>query len=178
MQTSLGFAVAALSGSGGLGLIFLTSGVSKLRHRVLLPGVIASYRLLPDFAVAPVAIALPFVETLTGAALIAGITPVPVAVAILLLTVFAAAMAINIRRGRTHIDCGCGRSQLRHPISWALVARNAILAALLAPALLPRAQLGAMDLATAFAGGIAIFVAYVLFNSIGALIASPAALRR
>ena len=45
-------------------------------------------------------------------------------VAMALLALFAAAMAINIRRGRDHIDCGCGQSFLRQTLSWMLVARN------------------------------------------------------
>jgi hypothetical protein len=163
-----------------VGLIFLTAGVSKFRHRALLPGVVANYRLLPPSLVAPVAAILPIAEILIGAALIAGIAPValPVVLAMLLLGLFAAAMAINIARGRTQIDCGCGRSQLRHPIGWGLVARNMVLAGLLAPRLLPAPVLSPIDLAAGIAGGLAIFLAYVLFNSIGALIASPAAALR
>jgi uncharacterized membrane protein YphA (DoxX/SURF4 family) len=180
MAPSLGLAVVALSGSTGVGLIFLTAGVSKFRHRALLPGVVANYRLLPPSLVAPVAAILPIAEILIGAALIAGIAPValPVVLAMLLLGLFAAAMAINIARGRTQIDCGCGRSQLRHPIGWGLVARNMVLAGLLAPRLLPAPVLSPIDLAAGIAGGLAIFLAYVLFNSIGALIASPAAALR
>jgi uncharacterized membrane protein YphA (DoxX/SURF4 family) len=180
MAPSLGLAVVALSGSTGVGLIFLTAGVSKFRHRALLPGVVANYRLLPPSLVAPVAAILPIAEILIGAALVAGIAPValPVVLAMLLLGLFAAAMAINIARGRTQIDCGCGRSQLRHPIGWGLVARNMVLAGLLAPRLLPAPVLSPIDLAAGIAGGLAIFLAYVLFNSIGALIASPAAALR
>ncbi|MDI1295317.1 MAG: methylamine utilization protein MauE [bacterium] len=177
MEPALALAVVALAASVGIGLIFLTGGLSKLRHRILLPGVIANYRLLPPSLVAPVAIALPFVEILTGGALLVGIAPVPVIVAILLLGIFAVAMGINIVRGRSHIDCGCGRSHLRHAIGWPLVGRNGALALLLAPRLLPAPALLLGDRLTAMAGGLALYLAYLLFNSIGALIASPTARR-
>ncbi|MDF0543033.1 methylamine utilization protein MauE [Sphingobium sp. H39-3-25] len=182
MVHSLGLAVVALSGATGVGLVFLTAGLSKFRHSALLPGVVANYRLLPPSLVAPVAAILPIAEILIGAALILGIGPLslalPAVLAMLLLGLFAAAMAINIGRGRTQIDCGCGRSQLRHPIGWGLVARNMVLMGLLAPRLLPAPVLSPIDLAAGIAGGLAIFLAYVLFNSIGALIASPAAALR
>ena len=175
---ALVLAIMGLAASVGVGLILLIAGFEKLRHRILLPGVIANYRLLPNGLVAPAATILPIAEILIGAALIAGGSPLPVLLAILLLILFGAAMAINIRRGRTHIDCGCGRSQLRHPIGWSLVARNAILATLLVPRLWGAPTLGAMDIVTAMVGGVALYLTYLLCNSIGALIALPAAHRR
>lgn len=175
---ALGLAIMGLAASVGVGLILLIAGFDKLRHRILLPGVIANYRLLPNGLVAPAATILPIAEILIGAALIAGGWPLPVLLAILLLMLFGGAMAINIRRGRTHIDCGCGRPQLRHPIGWSLVGRNAVLATLLVPRLWDAPPLGAMDIATAMVGGVALYLAYLLCNSIGALLALPAAHRR
>ncbi|MEQ6334475.1 MauE/DoxX family redox-associated membrane protein [Sphingobium sp. MK2] len=174
----LGLAITGLAASVGIGLILLIAGVNKLRHRTLLPGVIANYRLLAPALIAPAATMLPIAEILIGGALILGFAPLPVMLAILLLAVFGLAMAINIRRGRTQIDCGCGRSQLRHPIGWPLVVRNAVLAILLAPRLLLAPLLSAMDIGTAIAGGIALYLAYLLCNSISALIALPVAHRR
>ena len=96
-----GLAIAALAAAIGIGLILLQAGVSKLRHRILLPGVIANYRLLPPALVAPAATLLPLAEIAIGATLIAGLAPVPVLLAMLLLAIFASAMAINIARGRS-----------------------------------------------------------------------------
>lgn len=152
-----------------VGLVFVVAGVSKLRHRDLLPGVIANYRLLPEAAVAPAALLLPIAELLVGAALIAGESLFAPLSAIALLLIFAAAMAVNLRRGRSHIDCGCGRSHLRQPLSWALVVRNVALAA----ALLPRLALGGWpalpQLAIALAAGASIFLFYLLFNTLRTL---------
>lgn len=175
---ALGLAITALAASVGVGIILLVGGLSKWRHRALLPGVIANYRLLPTALIGPAALVLPFAEMLIGGALVAGLAPVPVLFAMLLLGLFALAMVINITRGRTHIDCGCGRSQLRHPIGWVPVARNLGLIALIAPRLLPAPPLSMLDIVTAMAGGGALYLAYLLLNTIGTLIASPAAAYR
>jgi uncharacterized membrane protein YphA (DoxX/SURF4 family) len=167
-------AVTGLAGSIGVGLIFLTAGIEKQRNRAILPGVISNYRLLPDALVGPVAIALPFVEIALGLMLLVGLSPIPVLLAITLLLLFAAAMAINVARGRAHISCGCGRSELKHGLSWGLVMRNLGLATLLAVRLLPTTPFALMDLITAAAAGIGFYIAYVLLTSIGALVAAPA----
>ena len=104
-----------VAASVAVALLFAVAGIDKLRHRDLLPGVIANYRLLPDALVAPAAALLPGVELLVGAGLLLGFAPLAPMVAIALLLVFAAAMAINIGRGRRHIDCGCGHSGLASP---------------------------------------------------------------
>lgn len=170
--------VAALAGAIGIGLVFIQSGAAKLRHRDLLPGVIANYRLLPDALVAPVAGTLPLAEIALGLALAITASALAAAGAMALLLVFAAAMAINVRRGRTHIDCGCGRSQLRQTIGWPLVARNVVMATLLLPALVPSGTLAAGDIAIAAGAGLVLFLLYQLFNAIVALSASPLATGR
>lgn len=175
---ALGLAIVALAAAIGIGLILLQAGISKLRHRALLPGVIANYRLLPPVLVTPAATILPLAEIAIGIMLIAGLAPVPVLLAMLLLALFAGAMATNILRGRSHIDCGCGRSQLRHPIGWPLVVRNLLLVALVAPRLLPAPPLSTLDIATAAAGGIALFLAFHLLGAILTLIATPAVAHR
>ena len=163
-----------LTVSIAVGLLFLVAGVAQWRHRALLPGVIANYRLLPVALVGPAAIALPLVEVATVVALLIGLHPLPVLVAVGLLLLFAAAMAINIVRGRGHIDCGCGHGALRHPIGWPLVARNVALTSLLGLHLRPASPFAAMDVATALAGGVAIALLCLLLQSLTALAASPA----
>ena len=78
-------------------------------------------------------------------------------------------MAINLRRGRAHIDCGCGQSFLAQSLSWTLVARNAVLAALLLPSL---AVAGPMILSATLTGvgaGFGFFLLYLLLNVFSAL---------
>lgn len=173
-----GAGVIGLAGAVALGLVFLHAAISKLRHRDILPGVVANYRLLPAPLVGPVAAALPLVELVLGAALLSGVSRLVVLPAVLLMWIFAAAMAINIGRGRRHIDCGCGRSQLRQPLSWLLVWRNLGLTLVALPRLLPSAAPTALELATAISAGAGLFLITLLFNAIGALAASPLAVKR
>ncbi|PZQ60826.1 MAG: methylamine utilization protein MauE [Sphingomonas taxi] len=173
MDGADGLAIAGLAASIGVGLILAVAGAAKLRHAALMEGVVANYRILPPRLVAPVARALPYAELVVGAALMAGIRPWPQGLAIALLLGFAAAMAINIRRGRTHIDCGCGLSALRQPLDRALVARNLVLAAMLLPARAGSAVAGMVPIAVSVAGGVALFLFYLVFNAIGALSHPP-----
>jgi hypothetical protein len=168
-----GLAMLGQAGAIAVGLVFVQAAIAKLRHRDLFPGVLANYRLLPEALIAPVAMILPAAELLIGLALLAGGQRFAVLPAAFMLCAFAAAMAINIVRGRNQIDCGCGRSQLRQPLSWLLVARNLVLAALLLPRLLPAPPSSSLDLALALAGGVGLFTITMLFNAIGALAASP-----
>lgn len=173
-----GLAIAATAASVGTGLVFLSAGIAKLLHRELVPGVVANYRLLPDALVGPVAAVLPLAEVAIALALLGGFGLFAALPAIVLLLAFAGGMAINIRRGRSHIDCGCGRSQLRQPLSWSLVARNGVLAVLLLPALLPIPAATGADFVIGLASGMSLFVLVLLFNSIAALAASPLASAR
>jgi hypothetical protein len=178
-------AIGLVAGAGALGngLVLAGAGLGKLRHRALLSGVVGNYRLLPDGLVMPVALVLPWVELGLGAALVAvpfagGVwTQVAGAAGAGLLLVFALAMGINLARGRGAIDCGCGRSELRQPLSRALVARNLVLALplLLAAAGGARVSLQGFDLVSLVVGGVAIALAYHLFNALVALRASPLA---
>ncbi len=166
-------AAIGLAGAIGVGLVFAQSALVKLLHRELVPGVVANYRLLPEWLVGPVATVLPLAELAIGLALLAGGQRLAVLPAMLLLLVFAGAMAINIKRGRSFIDCGCGRAQLRQPLSLALVLRNLVLALLIAPRLLPASPAEGADVAVALAGGVSLFLVYTLFNAIAALASSP-----
>lgn len=166
-------ALLGLTGGIAVGLLLLVAAVDQWLHRALLPGIIANYRLLPARLVGPAATALPIAEGVTGAALIAGLHPLASLAGIALLLLFAGAMAVNIRRGRGHIDCGCGHGALRHPISWGLVARNLCLAALLALRFVTETTFGAMDIVTAVAGGATLFLLSQLSHSLFALAASP-----
>lgn len=175
---TLGYGVIGLAGALCVGLVFTHAGLVKLQHRQLMPGIVANYRLLPEALVGIVARALPVVELAIGLALLAGGLRLAVLPAALLLIVFAGAMAINLRRGRSHIDCGCGRSDLRETLRWSLVSRNLALAAIVLTRLVPSAPASPLDLVAAIAGGLGMFLITLLFNAIGALAASPLAAKR
>lgn len=159
----------------GIACIFLTAAVGKLRHLSVFEGVLANYRLLPGWAIAPLHLLLPLVELVVGVGvLIAPRLAGPSAALLLLL--FAAAMAINLRRGRRDIDCGCHQSVLRQRLSWTLVGRNAVLAALALTAAWPLPVAGPSPWLTGAAAGLALFILYSTMNALWAL--GPAARRR
>jgi hypothetical protein len=89
--------------------------------------------------------------------------------AIVLLLLFAWAMAVNLRRGRDHIDCGCGGGSPRQTLSWALVWRNLGLAGLASAAALSSSAVDLPIQGAAFAGGAVLFLIYLLFNTLAAL---------
>jgi len=174
-----------LTGAFGAGIVFIEAGLAKLRHRDLLPGVVANYRLLPETLVAPFSAVLPVVELGLGLGLVASVLTggslawlaLPAAA---LLLVFAAAMAINIRRGRRAIDCGCGRSQLRQPLRWGLVARNialALVVAVHALSALDDARAPFVNVALAVMAGTVLWAMVLLFNALAALATSPLAVQ-
>jgi len=160
----------AMAGRVCVGLIFLLAAMQKAAHWRLLPGVIANYRLLPPALVAPVAAALPPVEMIVGILVLsAQLRPFAELTAIGLLILFAAAMAVNLRRGRAHIDCGCNRPFLKQSLRWSLVARNAMLAALLLPSLATPGPAALSAILTGATAGLAFFLLYLLLNTISAL---------
>jgi hypothetical protein len=161
--------IAGLAASVYVGLVFLLAASDKLRHRDLLPGVIANYRLLPGGLVQPVAVALPLLELLVALALLAGNRPAAPLAAIALLLLFAAAMAINIQRGRRHIDCGCGHAGLRQQLGWPLVVRNLAMAAALVLRLVSPASATPVDMALAAVAGTMVFLLVLMFNALKAL---------
>ena len=163
------FQIAGLAASIAIGLVFLVAGIDKLRHRALLPGVIANYRLLPTPLVAPAALLLPLIELLVAAGLLAGNRPAAPLAAIALLLVFAGAMAINIRRGRTAIDCGCGHSGLRQSLGWGLVGRNLLFALALGLRLAAGTELAMADVVIGVVAGLASFLLMQMFTVINAL---------
>ncbi len=162
--------IVALAGRVCVGLIFVMAAAQKFGHWRILSGVISNYRLLPRMLVAPAAALLPPLELVLGLLLLLGLAQGQAALGtFLLLAVFATAMAINLRRGRAHIDCGCGQSFLAQSLSWALVARNGALVALLLPSLAVSGPLTMSAALTGVSTGLAFFLLYLLFNTISAL---------
>lgn len=88
------------------GALFIAAGASKVGHFDDLASAIAGFRLLPEAAIGPVAVALPFFEIGLGAYLVAGLfTRAAAIVASVQLTIYAAAIASAVIR---HIPANCG----------------------------------------------------------------------
>ena len=114
--------------------VFGAAAIAKLRALDAFVGVVHNYRLVPEPLERPLAYALPIVELAIAAGVLlpAGRAPAALAAAVMLV-LFAGAMAINLMRGRRDIDCGCFATVLRQRLSWPLVARNLLLAAVALP---------------------------------------------
>jgi hypothetical protein len=111
--------------------VFGAAALAKLRALDAFVGVVHNYRLVPEPLERPIAYALPVVELAIAVGVLAPATRAPAAfAAAILLALFAGAMAINLGRGRRDIDCGCFATVLRQRLSWPLVLRNLLLAAL------------------------------------------------
>jgi putative oxidoreductase len=90
-----------------VGAAFVYAGAIKLGDPLQFADNIASFRILPDSFINPLALSLPMFEVLSGGLLAAGWFRRPAALAIVIVSVvFLAAIASALARGLT-IDCGC-----------------------------------------------------------------------
>lgn len=154
----LGHAVA-----GALALVLAVGAWSKLADLDGFAFSVERYRLLPAAAARVLAFALPFTEALAAALLVLPAARVPGALlAAAIVALVTGAVVVNLLRGRTDIDCGCAGAGQRKRLSWALVARNAVLLAGCALALAPAATrpLVWLDAFTATFAAAALWFAY------------------
>lgn len=90
-----------------LGGIFIYASLDKIAHPGEFARIIANYAILPDFLVTLPALALPWVELVTGLCLVIGLWPRSSALLLtLLLLLFTAALGVNALRGIS-MSCGC-----------------------------------------------------------------------
>jgi len=111
-------------------VLFIASAVGKVVSLREFREIIGQYDLLPTLLLWPAAVLIPILETVIAVSLIAGV-PIAAPAATTLLGIYGAAMAVNLLRGNSDINCGCSMSATSQQLSWTLVARNAVLAALL-----------------------------------------------
>lgn len=109
-----------------LGAIFIVAGAGKIGHATDFAAQIAGFRILPEPAIAPLALMLPFLELLLGGYLIVGLfTRAAAWIAAALLLTFDAAIASAVVRGMS-VSCGCFGPQDKSVTTWAEVARDAV----------------------------------------------------
>src|SRR5439155_19636457 len=121
-----------------LALLFSVAAGHQLQDLGRFRATLVEYRLLPAGLVPLAAALVVAVEVAAaGALLVPGARAAGLVSAATLLVVYGAAVAINLVRGRRDIDCGCAGPAGRRPISGALVARNAALAALALAGMVP-----------------------------------------
>ena len=127
-----------------LGVALLVAGVLKAGHVPEFAAQIAGFRLLPAALVAPLALALPYVEMLLGLYLVIGLFTRIVAVIVSIeFVIYAAAIASAVLR---HIaaNCGCFGPNDHAVADWPHVALDLVLAAL--AAIVARGAPGALAL--------------------------------
>jgi hypothetical protein len=171
----------------GCALLLARAAAHKLAQRRELVAIVANYRIVPA-SWAAVAAKYPFIPTswAAGAAVIVVISEIAAAVLLVypptralgasiaasLFITYAAAIAVNLKRGRTHIDCGCvGPSQRRSIGAW-MVWRNGVLAIAAAASATPVAAraLSMFDLLTICGGVAALALVYSAFDQLGAIV--------
>lgn len=161
-----GFVVVVLARSVG----------DKLHDYALYSATLVDYCLLPDFAVPFAAAGLLAAEaSAIVLLLIPATSALGTALAILLFALYGSAMAMALLDGRTEIECGCGgEGQL---VSWGLVARNAVLAAIAAPLVSPMTarSMGSLDFLFA---AVAVVVVCLLLAIAEKTIGNAAAIKR
>lgn len=90
-----------------LGAIFVAASLPKLLDPPSFAHMIYNYRLVPGFAINALALVMPWLELLSGIALILGIWRRPAAAIIgAMLVVFIIAISINLARDNA-VNCGC-----------------------------------------------------------------------
>ncbi len=111
-----------------IAIIFCVAATAKFLAWSELPGVVQNFRVLPQVLITPVSFILPFLEASVAMGLLIKVTrPWAAFFAGFLFAIFGVALAINFYRGRRQIDCGCFKSDLKQPISKAILTRNLIL---------------------------------------------------
>ncbi len=110
-----------------LGGLLILAAITKLTDRAAFRTAVAEYKLLPHALEAPFAAALPVVELLLGALLLAGLgTAIAAWAAVPVFLSFSIAIGVNMARGR-ELDCHCFGSVQSEPIGWPSLIRSSAL---------------------------------------------------
>ena len=111
--------------------LFLGACIAKIRDPEGFALAVSRYRILPDVLVNPVAIILPWIELLSGLAVLAGPARFRAAGALVItgmLAVFTIAISLNLLRG-IEASCGCFSTRADAAVSdsWNLVRNGALI---------------------------------------------------
>ncbi len=171
---------AAWAASLALALVFAQAAWHKLRDLRAFAAATLAYELIPASLAPLAATQLIVAELLLVGTLVLPETRAGAALgALALLTLYSGAIGVNLARGRRDIDCGCTGPALRTPLSGALLARNAALAALALCGALPVAPraLGFADALPIGGGTLAVFALCLAANQLAANAPASRALR-
>jgi uncharacterized membrane protein YphA (DoxX/SURF4 family) len=149
-----------------LALLFCQAALHKLSDPRRFSGYVADYGVLPPALALPATWLLAAAE---GAAIVLTLVPATSASGLVLmgalLALYGGVMTLALRRGKRHIDCGCGGA--RQPLSRLLPARNALLLALAGLAALTGGQpVALLNLAVAMLFGLVLWLGYQLLEQL------------
>ncbi|EJC62099.1 methylamine utilization protein MauE [Alcaligenes ammonioxydans] len=115
-----------------LAVLMGLGALDKLRHFSLFEAAVGAYRLLPEALVRPFSVLFVAAEALSTPLLLwPASRSLGAVLALCVLLVATSGIVLNLLRGRRDVDCGCsGLGESSGGLSWWLVARNAVLAAL------------------------------------------------
>lgn len=114
--------IVLLAARLGLAALLTISGALKVGHADALASSLAGYQLLPASALAPIALALPFLEIGVGLYLLVGLfTRMAAIVATVQFALYAAAISSALLRGLP-VSCGCFGPNDRAKGDWLHVA--------------------------------------------------------
>ena len=107
-----------------IGGIFIYASVYKINYPAEFADSIASYELVPYWAVGVMAIVMPWMELICGVLVIAGIRPKAAILVLMgLMVLFTVAIVITLAKG-VPIGCGCFHSLEDQGISWRTFFRD------------------------------------------------------
>ncbi len=111
-----------------LGVLFIVTGALKVGHFDDLAASIAGYRIVPQAAIAPLAVLVPILEIGVGAYLFAGLlTRAAALLGGALFALYAGAIASAVVR-QLPVNCGCFGPADRAQADWPHVALDLVLA--------------------------------------------------
>lgn len=152
---------------GAVALILFSAAWHKFSEPHTFLAALAGYRIVPAGLLDAMTRLVPTLEAVLGIGLL---IPYSRRIALIgastLMLLYALAIAFNLLRGRSYIDCGCGGTA--QPLSWALVVRNAVIAAAALGVSGPTAVRGFewLDAVTLLFGVLAFYVTYLMADEL------------
>ncbi len=114
-----------------LGILFVITGALKFPNLKGFSIIVASYGILPRWAVKPAAYAQPIIEFIVGWWILSGKQLYYAAIAGLLLMLVADVfVAIALIKKKKMENCGCYGTAIKVPLSWKKLAENIVWTAL------------------------------------------------
>ncbi|CAM5786039.1 MauE/DoxX family redox-associated membrane protein [Castellaniella caeni] len=166
----MGDPIIVYSALAVLVVVLWLGAFDKLRHFAEFEAAVSGYRLLPTALQRPFAVLFVLAELASGALLLLPAARASGALAALGVVLLASAgVVVNLLRGNTDVSCGCGGlAQASTGLSWWLVLRNGLLAALavIVGAGMGARPLGWLDGLTFFGLTLSVLALYLVFNQL------------